>query len=260
MPNLFDNCPPFIVSEPPAGSVAARGEGNLFSGQIPYFHELLGQWPTGIPLKTMWQVWIVPQNESYFKSELSKVGQYEPGNDWAIETGFGEVWHESTQSTVGCTYAQGIAGPSENIGVDHAGIPGGNQGFINGPIANNRANFAELEISFIETNSSFMDLCIRPWTIMTGHKGFFAYPIQQSIKATIYLFFMAKAGSDRNATLRKTMTFNDCLPVAVDSEGYTYGSDDISFRQAKFVYNSYEVSDGTNYGAYRPSRNEHHPR
>lgn len=164
------------------------------------------------------------------------------------------VTHD-TQSVIGCIFAQGVNLPGETVKSEYVGIKdGSNRGFLNAPIINGRTDYEPLEVGFLETNQSFVDGFLRPWSILVAHEGLLAkYDPAESIKADIYVYQLARAGFKEYDTIpniiRKEWIFKDCAPIYISPEELTYASsNDYGKRQVKFAYNSYHLT-GSMYSA-----------
>jgi hypothetical protein len=99
------------------------------------------------------------------------------------------------------------------------------------------------QASFAETNSSFIENFIRPWSILVAHKGLFAY--ERSIKSTITVLEYRKAGWDQDSVVRKRWTFFEAAPIVVGGTDASRRETEIEERACSFVYNGYTVSDGS---------------
>jgi hypothetical protein len=146
----------------------------------------------------------------------------------------------------GCMWAQTVGIPVEQSVIDTIGP--NNRGFIKGPIMQQRQAFAPLNIEFLETNISFIDMILRPWAVISQHKGFIArnwnseFPglpdPKTRVTADMFVVNFAKippkleskgkAGnyeSSRGMQPRKIWYFSDCVPVNIGQERYSYEPD-----------------------------------
>ena len=100
-----------------------------------------------------------------------------------------------------------------------------------------------MEVGFLETNNSFVDTFLRPWSIIVAHKGLIATQLSDSIKATIKLHQLARNGKDDTRSLiRKTFVFENCAPINISNESLDYSpSTDFPKMQAKFAYSRYYI-------------------
>lgn len=230
------------------------GMPTVTNNQIPFFNNMLCQWAYNIPNKFSWVMVITAHNRNYLLNKIKNtMPTYEPPG-WDIRQSADATWTESTQDVIGCIFAQGVSIPGESINIDYAGVTeGSNRGFINAPIINGRENFKPLRAGFLETNKSFVDGVLRPWSIVIGHEGLIAKPRERSIKSDIFVYQLAKNGECSPNIIRKAIIFRDCVPINIGEEELTYSNDsDYPKLQVDFVYNSYYV---TEFGPGAPQRN-----
>ena len=111
-------------------------------------------------------------------------------------------------------------------------------GFLKSPITSPRNDLPMLEVTFLENNSSLVDLVIRPWLIASSYDSLkFAY------RANFTIYNLTK--SPDGFKIRKRFDFFNVVPMSIDTEKYTYeASTDFQKRQLKFVYTNYTVSEG----------------
>jgi hypothetical protein len=221
------------------------GQPSLTHNHIPYMNRMLCQWAYNVPMRFSWVMVINAHNKKHLINKIkSVVPGYEPPG-WNMSNTVDDTWTYSTQDVVGCIFAQGVDIPGENVNVDYAGISeGSNRGFINAPIINGRSNFDLLGAGFLETNRSFVDGVLRPWTILAAHEGLLATTREQSIKSDITIYQLAKMGECSPNIIRKAYVFHDCVPINIQPDQLDYNSSsDYPKMQAKFVYNSYYIDD-----------------
>lgn len=212
---------------------------SVSDSHIPYFHSLMCQWALNVALPFSWVVVIDAQDKENLFSKISGIKTFEPG-EWDVNEALNATWTEQTQDVIGCIFAQGVSIPGEDITIERAGITEGSKnGFINAPIVNGRADFTPLQISFLETNRSFADGVMRPWSVVVGHQGLIAQ--ENSIKANIHIYQLAKNGEESTNIIRKAWTFFDCVPTQITAEELTYGTGDFGKRQIYFAYNYYTL-------------------
>jgi hypothetical protein len=223
------------------------GKPTLTNRTIPYFHQAICDWAYNVPLKFNWVLFIKPTNPKYLLGQIKRLNYYyEKGNNaiWDVAQGSEDTTQPAVQEDIGCIFAQGVNIPGENVAIDYAGISDGSKrGFVNSPYINGRGNFEPLEVGFLETNQSFVDTFLRPWSIIVSHKGLIATPQETNLKATITVHQLARIGTDQNSIIRKTFTFEDCAPINISTENLDYSpSSDYPKMQAKFAYNRYTVT------------------
>lgn len=222
------------------------------SSPYSYYLDLLGSWPTGIALVSQWLVYI------YFDSVTSMLGNLEStirtresSNEWTYDsnvTSFlidGRLQY-ATGNMMGCVFARQVQLPGENITASNQGLEYG--GFLPPATSSNRQTYQPLSITMLETNASFLDLVIRPWTIMVGYNGLVARPkgSLNYVKAdAIDVVMFAKTGQYNPMQIRKIYRFYNCAPVGMDGETYSYNEEGLRYTNVKFAYDRYAVGDGS---------------
>lgn len=210
--------------------------------KLPYFHEMLCNWATAFSPLFHWVAVITPQNFDYLRDQITNYvpNVYEPqsGGKWDVVNGFDATFNEFTQQTIGCIFAHGFRGADENIELLDTK---GNRGFASSPITNPRKYPHSIEMSFNETNSSFTDSVLRPWTIVTAYKGLVARPPAESIKATVTIYELAKGDTDcGQSPIRKISTYYDCAPIKVDASDIDQTTATKTFK-GNFAFGTYNI-------------------
>lgn len=217
-------------------------------GGISYFHQKICSLAYSVPLKSSWVLFIYPNNKEYLLKQISGLNATYENKEWDVFNSAKKTTEDPVQNVIGCIFAQGVNLPGEDVGVEYAGITqGSKRGFINAPIINGRKDFEPLEVGFLETNSSFVDSFMRPWSILVAHKGLIATSQDTDIKATIVVHQLKRIGTDSSSGIRKTFIFNNCAPINIASETLDYSSSsDFPKLQVKFAYSRYAVTDAVN--------------
>jgi hypothetical protein len=250
-------------------------------GFYQYFLQRLGDWAMGIPLQSFWVV-IISFPKSIKDVWLARLqGDFEPSSwDKFSTNAYGglvsQLYQEKSHSGVGttndeylygCMFARSVGIPGEKTELTSPSLANAS-GLIFPNITKNRSALAELDISFIETNSSFVDNVIRPWNIVVSHLGLVGRA--ESIKGKIDIIFYAKPNiknrdyirkttssaidgdeitnsqilglKDKPLIKRKIFTFYDVAPILIGSQEYTQAGDALIVRPTKFTYSSYSYS------------------
>lgn len=218
---------------------------DITHNNISFFHHMMCNWAYNIALGFQWVLVIEADNKDFLVNSLKQtVPAFEP-TGWNIGTTADATWTDATQNIVGCIFAQGATLPGETASIERVGITeGSRRGFINAPIMAGRQDFTDLTLSFLETNRSFVEGVLRPWSILAMHKGLIAQPRNTSIKSTIHLYELAKTGPCTPNTIRKHWVFKDAVPVVIYGEDKTQSaSSDYGKRQTSFAFNSYYIED-----------------
>jgi len=216
---------------------------DITHGHIPFVHRLFCEWSYTPLLDFSWVIVIEAHNKDYLLGRLNSSMKKLEGSEWGIGRIVTDTWTEQTQETVGCIFAQAVEIPGEKADIDYAGIStGGKRGFINAPFSKGRQNFSNLQIMFLDTNQSFTDGVLRPWTILAMHEGLLARPKDKSIKADIHVYQLAKAGTTTPNVITKSWTYRNCVPVEISKDDLKYDGTSIIKRQAYFTYTTYDLN------------------
>ena len=235
-------------------NVLGEGQPSPFNNQLRFYRQSLCDFACALPMQSQWLCFISPENSQYLFGEIGKLNQYEPVGDKATNWKYGNSpnFLIGKQQVIGNIFANGVSIPGDSFSVNNAGANSNqNYGFIRGPIAENRAAFAPLEIVFKETNASFAELC-RAWEIVAAHKGLIASG--NSIKATITVMFLSYTKSLQAPMVSKAYSFYGCVPNNINSEQYDYGGAKMVERNISWVYNNYAVFNDLR--GYRPTTDQ----
>jgi len=137
-------------------------------------------------------------------------------------------------------FANGITLPVEKNNTERVGIS--NAGLVSGVVSSSREQQKLLDITFLETNLSFLDFIIRPWIIAGTHRGLIARSEANTIKTNITAYFYDK---NLNNKIRKQYDFYGCMPVSLDNSGFAthdYGPSLQTVGKVGWVFNTYTVS------------------
>lgn len=231
---------------------------------IPYFHSMLCEWAYNISLNFFWVIVIDAQQKNHLLNSIVDVAQLEPRykGKWEVtDREVNALFNEQTQDTIGCIFADSVRVPGESVTIQHFGGSQRNNGNLKSPAITNRSDLTPLEIGFRETNLSFTDFFLRPWSIITGYKGLISddgslrSPSNASywggsIKSNIHLYQLAKNGTTGNpcneSVVRKEYHFYDACPIKINDDELSQDSSGINKRQVSFTYNYYSVAPGRN--------------
>jgi hypothetical protein len=132
---------------------------------------------------------------------------------------------------------QGIEIPGDGFKVTRRGADNIG-GFLRPPLTGMRDDPPEMEITFLENNSSVTDLVLRPWVIESSYKS-----LKFANKAVITCHNLTRSPSGWR--VRKTFTFYNAVPISIDAEKYDYsGATSFGKRQCKFTFTDYSIDDG----------------
>lgn len=215
------------------------------------FLNSLSQWTNAIPLHTQFIILFDFFPIGLNTTVMQKLEPVVQSNGFDISVSKNLLTNLKNQSIIGCIFANGFQIASETLGYTNAPIQN-NRGFIPGTILGNRQAFSENEftLNFRETNTSFVDLVIRPWLIMASHFGYVARdesdPIEQlkSVKTNITVLQYTRSKEGLSQIPRKTWRFYNCVPVSLDTRSGDYNPEQESIQNynVKWIYDKYEIS------------------
>jgi hypothetical protein len=110
-------------------------------------------------------------------------------------------------------------------------------GAIKGLILDGRTELTTANITFLESNISFVDGLLRPWSVLAGYRSI----KDQNLRCDIELFALEKWELDKPFKVRKSMVFKNAVPVSIDAEEYNYTGDKLIERQVQFAFDRYEL-------------------
>jgi hypothetical protein len=241
----------------PVGTRPTNVPQTEITNSIPYFFESVLSTPAGALPKG--PLWLVTFDNSYdsdrnayigksgIPSIINSVADYEPqAPKWNVTKAIGTICSDNFLQTKGCILAQNVTVPGEGIVATAAeGIQ--SNSFIRSKVGLGRNDFEDLRIGFLNTNVSFVDNVIRPWVIMTGHKGLIARKGRDQYRTNISVHRLGISNYGEPPFILQTFTFYGACPIQVDSEEYTYTDNGTAVvRTATFTYQWYTVDSSKN--------------
>lgn len=273
-PPVYVPSPAAPLSNPilPGGSgitgMATRYLNTLFGNDSsPYlqFLKLLLQSANSVPVQALWILWFdslpmltssggglatqIRNFTNIFSSSLAEgdqkykdLAEAEPNYNTGANTDiFGVIGRtaNSIQGAPGAIFAQGVIIPPEALDANRDFPP--NSGFIKPLYSSGRQPFSPLQVSFLETNYSFTDYCLRPWVILNSIYGIkTGFLDLKSFKTHIHVMQFIKTPDGFKE--RKGFTFYNAFPITIDQEDYSYAGDKVIQRQVGFAYDNYILS------------------
>lgn len=205
-----------------------------YSGFTEWFYNVLLTSIHSIPLSCLWLVYFTKLPVDNINRNINYALL---GGPWDVNQQGITKLSKFTEDKPGMIFAQAIKLPGEGISTDRIGPPG--MGLVKGLIGNGRDNLSPLEISFIDTNYSFTDLILRPWTILTARNTL--HSPSKDLKTNITVVQLAKNGPGNALVERAVWQFIDCCPISIDQQEYDYAESKIVRRQVSFAYNNYYI-------------------
>jgi hypothetical protein len=187
---------------------------------------------------------IISDNTIVPVTAIKRGTQFEP-KKWDIEGGLNTILTKDYQQTKGCLFAQAVQIPGESSVANPEGIQ--MNGFIRTFSGGGRNPFSNLQISFLETNVSFVDNVIRPWTIATAHLGLLARTGENNYRCNISVYKLGVISSNEYPYIACKYTFFGACPIEVTGEEYNYTQTTAAVnREATFIYHYYTLETSTN--------------
>jgi hypothetical protein len=234
------------------GVLQSPNIGSTILGSIPsislvsprnVFLQQMESWVSAIPMSTQWVV-LFDDFPIPLKQEV--LGKLEPAGDgrgWNIDISKKVLTSYVYQKLIGCVFAQGFQAPRQSV---DARNDENYRGFLGAPISYNRVKNEPLNLTFLETNASFVDTVIRPWSILTSHLGLIARPKEQNIKTNITILQYTRTNQALSQIPRKIWTFYNACPISIPGNSYDYSNESVEKQSnIKFIYSHYQVSNST---------------
>lgn len=228
------------------------GFNNSVSPQRVYAESVLSTWEASPSLASLFFVVFnfasvnALKNSNVFLNSLEDYAL----SPWDIPSAsllISDNFQANTRRLLGCIFAQEIEMPGEALSISQGNAYGGHFGRN---VFMDRNNQGVFKMTFLETNSSFVDLVIRPWLIMVGHFGLVARP-STSVKnvkcSSVLVYELAKNGPGNSLIVRKQTNFFKVVPISIDGNTPTQSREGYAQRSVKFAFDGYSVSDGAAY-------------
>lgn len=214
-----------------------------------YYLDLLGHWSTNIALPSQWFINFHLDSVNCLKGNLQgQLNNYEShGNGWTISSDTikyltSKRLQGASENLMGCVFAKELTLPGEAISGDHEGLEYG--GYTAPLTISHRKSYPTLGVIFAETNASFLDMVIKPWSVLVGYNGFVARSKNspKSVKCNqCDICLLAKTGSGSPMAIRKIYRFFNIAPLEVNSEVYSHQADALKTTSVQFGYDNYAI-------------------
>ena len=213
-----------------------------------YFLSQMESWFTTVPMRTQWMVLIQSYPTLLTTSVLQNLERTEGNfNNFNISQAVSILKSYPLNKVVGCLFAQGVNIPQlEVMEVDRNKVFNQQQrGFIPGVVATGRSSFTDLTIQFRETNTSFVDFVVRPWTILAEHFGMVARPPGdlRNVSTTIKVLQFTRTYQEISQIPRKIWTFYNCMPTSVNPKNLTYDQESMEIDDTTWAFSNYAVEN-----------------
>lgn len=210
-------------------------------GQIPFFlNQFLSKPASALPKGAQWVLeFNFNGNEIVPVKAIKKCIKFEP-QAWEIEKALDIVLEKTYHNTKGCLFVQAVQIPGESTVVNPEGLQ--TNGFIRGFVGGGRDNFPNLQITFLETNISFVDNVIRPWVLATSHLGLIARAGDDNYRGTVNVYKLGVIDPQTPPYISQQYTFYGACPISVSGEEYSYSPVNSPInRETSFTYHYYST-------------------
>jgi hypothetical protein len=212
-----------------------------FSEQIPYFLiNYLSRPASALPKGALWVLDF--QGIDDVKPSILATASIEP-QKWNIEAGLNCLLDSDIYNKKkGCLFVQGVAIPEESVVANPEG-PQYNH-FIRTLVGAGRNPYSGLNVTFLDTNISFVENIIRPWVVTTARLGLIARKNKNDkYRCTLSFYKLGVLTPKDKPFILQKFTFYGVCPVEIDSQEYNYApATSPKFRQVKFIYHYYTTS------------------
>jgi|TARA_R110002050_G_scaffold118328_7_gene235696 hypothetical protein len=213
-----------------------------------FFLSQMESWFTTIPMRTQWMVLIESYPALLQTSVIQNLERTEGNfNNFDISQAVSILKSYPLNRVVGCIFAQGADIPQLEVletGRDKI-FNQQQRGFIPGVVSNGRSPFTDLTIQFRETNTSFVDFVVRPWTMLAEHFGMIARPAgdERNVSTTIKILQFTRTYQELSQIPRKIWTFYNCMPVSVANTNLTYDQESLEIANTTWAFSNYCVEN-----------------
>lgn len=208
-----------------------------------YFLQSLESWIATPSMSTQW-IAIIERFPQQLNEDVLQTLELVSGDKKGWNVPKTELTNFFLQKTIGCVFCQGFEAPKQRMETVTTNLD--SRGFYAPAVGGRRLPMEPLVLSFLETNLSFVDGILRPWSILAGHKGLVARTPEEDIKTNIHIFQYAKTASFLSQVPRKIWSFYDCVPINIGGGSYNYTKENVEIKSnVQFAYNWYQMANTT---------------
>lgn len=223
------------------------------SGPYETYAQLLSEWPTALASASQWMMWFDLSEIRLLKTDLQKKLQEKESvlgpAGWqlsksTVDTLLDWKLQLNAEQLMGCVFAKQVNLPGDGFDAGNNGLEYG--GYTAPATSNARNKYSKLNITFLESNASFVDFVIKPWLILSSYYGLVSRPFTSSknVKCSwCDICFLARTYPDQPPAIRKVYRFTNLVPVNIQGEQYSHMTDDMKYTSVDFVYDQYYIQD-----------------
>lgn len=231
---------------------------SLFGFNIPavpiisvrdYFLVQMESWFTAIPPSSQWIV-VIDRYPYALNTRILQGLERTDGSKkgWDVSIAKTILTSYPLQKVIGCLFASAATIPPEEYTPESASVQN-NRGFVPGILGGARDSSAPtLNIDFRETNTSFVDFVIKPWTILAAHYGMVARPNdkgskrdKKNVKCNMTLLQYSRTLNSISMIPRKVYNFYNCVPYSVNAYNLEHTDDNLQSINTRWTYSHYTI-------------------
>ena len=207
---------------------------------VPYFLQMLSTPAGSLPKGAQWVVMFEDLAKNILPG-ITKALEYE-GHEWKIAKAAEIVTGDNYQKTSGCIFCQAIGLPGEGMTANLEGNIVTNA-FLRSHVGQGRTQQQSMRMSFLETNISFAENFLRPWSISTANFGLIARPTPstESYRTNAHCYKLGSYSSKLPPVVTMKVSFYGLCCISVNEEEYSYETASTMRRDAQFIYNHYAI-------------------
>jgi len=211
-----------------------------------YFLAQLNSWFTTPSLVSQW-ICVIDAYPPALNSNILRNLERTAGNYNAYDINVAKALLTSypLQRVAGCIFANEVQIPGESYSVESIAIEN-NRGFIPGLASGARTSYSDgLQIGFYESNTSFVDMVLRPWVMLASHYGFITRKDPKyRIKCNITMLFYSKTFQNVSMIPRKVFRFYNCVPTKIAVQNFNYAEKaETTSNSVNFAFTNYTVEN-----------------
>lgn len=218
----------------------------IFENRIPYFFQILNTPAGSLPRGAQWVV-VFEDLVTNILPGIKLALKYE-GHEWKINKAAEVVTNETYQKTSGCVFCQAIGLPLESMVANLEGSIQSNA-FLKSFVGGGRNQSQSMRMTFLDTNVSFAENFLRPWSISTANFGLIARLASspENYRTNLHCYKLGSFSSTMPPVVTMKMSFYGLCCIGVTEEEYTYQTANAPvLREATFIYNYYAIDTEAN--------------
>ena len=215
----------------------------IFENRIPYFFQILNTPAGSLPKGAQWVV-VFEDLASNILPGIKLALQYE-GHEWKINKAAQVVTSDNYQKTSGCVFCQAIGLPGESMTANLEGNIVSNA-FLRSHVGQGRNQQQSMRMTFLDTNVSFAENFLRPWSISTANFGLIARSGTENYRTNAHCYKLGSFSSSKPPVVTMKVSFYGLCCIGVSEEEYNYNTASSPVnREGTFIYNHYAVNTET---------------